>query len=73
MSDYPDKCQRCGEGLPYDDIPTPCVDSAGQRYEHVTDSEPGTRLWCPDCWDERETERRASENKSIVEFGGGSA
>jgi hypothetical protein len=65
----PDRCERCDTDLWYHDLPTPVVDASGRYYEHVTEADPGARLWCPDCWQEHQTERRASQNRSLAAFG----
>jgi hypothetical protein len=64
----PDRCERCDADLWYHDLPTPVVDASGTHHEHVTEATPGARLWCPDCWEERQTEQRASQNHSIATF-----
>jgi hypothetical protein len=65
----PDRCERCGTDFLWNDVPTPVVDENGTYYDHVTESDPGARLWCPDCWEEKQTEQRASQSQSLAAFG----
>lgn len=44
-------------------------DQSGRKYEHYLNTEPGDGpFFCPDCWDELETNRKASENNSLEDF-----
>jgi uncharacterized Zn ribbon protein len=65
----PDHCERCGTDFWWNDVPTPVVDASGTHHEHVTESDPGARLWCPDCWHEKQIERRTSQNRSLATVG----
>lgn len=65
-----DQCPHCETGLwpntGYDDV---VIDQDGNRYEHITDTELyDAPFFCPDCWDELETNRRAAENAAITEW-----
>lgn len=44
-------------------------DKRGIKYETFIDTDPAKGpFFCPDCWDELETNQRASENKSLGDF-----
>jgi hypothetical protein len=60
---------RCDTDFWCHDVPTPVGDASGTHYEHVTAATPGARLWCPGCWKARQTEQRASQNRSLAAFG----
>lgn len=44
-------------------------DKRRRQYEHHLDTDPGDGpFFCPECWDELQTNQKASENKSIEEY-----
>ena len=46
----------------------PVRDRAGNQYENVGDSEPGTYLMHDDCYQEYHAELKAKENESLQEY-----
>lgn len=44
-------------------------DKSGRKYEHFYDTEPeDIPFFCPDCWDELETNRKQQENATLGGF-----
>jgi hypothetical protein len=64
------RCERCEADL-WADSGKPVVSANGIHHDHPIDAEPGVRLWCSDCWDERERERKTNENHALAAFGNG--
>lgn len=44
-------------------------DSRGRQYEHFYDTDPGQGpFFCPDCFEELDTNRKAAENATLEGF-----
>lgn len=64
-----EQCPHCEGSIWPERYSGAVIDKQGRRYEHFTDTEPGTGpFFHPVCWDELETNRRAEQNASITEW-----
>lgn len=62
-----DQCPHCRED--FAPVGDPCLTKDGQRYDHITDTEPSNRpFFCPECWDELETNRKQKENQTLGDY-----
>lgn len=65
-----EKCPHCGleysgEGGYHATV----FDQQGREYANFLDTDPGKGpFFCPECWDELETNKKASENQSLGDY-----
>lgn len=65
-----EQCPHCGTVYsPNSGHVGPVYDSDGREYEFHLDTDPGDGpFFCPDCWDELDANRRATENRQLTEY-----
>ena len=65
-----ERCPHCKQRYSSNGLYTgPIYDQDGTEYDHYLDSDPmDGPFFCADCWVELDTNRKASEHKSLSEW-----
>jgi len=68
-----DQCPHCQQKFGgHDGSFGAVVDSNGRTFDNIYETDPNKGPWfCPDCFDELETNRKSAENVTLDAFAGG--